>query len=85
MVELVTEAELSRARVDPEFRQELMAHNLEALLEALNRVHRGEDLGPDAAKLMREGTTLALQLADQLQKALGEPGPHLIDAVLTRR
>ena len=29
--------------------------------------------------------TTAEELAEQLQKALAEPGPHLIDAVLTRR
>ncbi|MCW2532086.1 MAG: putative thiamine pyrophosphate-dependent decarboxylase, partial [Blastococcus sp.] len=29
--------------------------------------------------------TTAEELADQLRRALAEPGPHLIDAVLARR
>ena len=40
MSELVTEDDLARARGDPAFRQQLMADNLDRLLEALNRCAR---------------------------------------------
>lgn len=74
MSELVSEADLERARNDPQFRQELMAQSLEVLLAALNRMHHGES-GPENAELMNEGTALALRLADQLQKLGLASGP----------
>ena len=43
---LVTEDDLARARNDPDFRQQLMALNLERLLEALNRMREAEDATP---------------------------------------
>lgn len=74
MTGLVSEEDIQRARTDPQFRQELMAQGLEMLLVALNRMHHGE-AAPQNAKLMSEGTKLALQLADQIQKMTGAPGP----------
>jgi hypothetical protein len=73
MAAFATEADLERARQDPEFRQALMAQGLEALIEALNRMHRSE---PDSvsAHLMSEGTSLALDLADRLQRKVVFPG-----------
>jgi hypothetical protein len=71
---LVTEADLVRARTDPQFRQEVLAESLETLLAALKRAQRG-DLGPDTAKQMKEGATLAVQLADRLQRLGIVPGP----------
>lgn len=68
----MTEADLERARQDPEYRQELMAQGLEALIEALNRMHRGEP-GPESARLISEGTSLALALADRLQRTIMLP------------
>lgn len=72
MAAIVTEADLERARQDPEFRQALMAQGLEALIEALNRMHRAEP-GSDSARLMSEGTSLALDLADRLQRKVVFP------------
>jgi hypothetical protein len=72
MAALVSEADLERARHDPEFRQALMAQGLEALIEALNRMHRGEP-GSEGARLMSEGTSLALDLADRLQRKAALP------------
>ena len=50
MSDLVTEDDLERARNDPEFRQQLLAHNLERLLEALNDMRNVPDNNdsPDA-------------------------------------
>jgi hypothetical protein len=73
-VHLVTDADLLRARTDPQFRQEMLAESLETLLAALKRAQRG-DLGPDTARLMKEGATLAVQLADRLQRLGIVPGP----------
>jgi hypothetical protein len=76
MAAFVTEADLERARQDPEFRQVLMAQGLEMLIEALNRMHRNEP-GPESARLMSEGTSLALVLADRLQRKVVLPsGPQ---------
>ena len=39
---LVTEADLARARRDPAFRQQLVAANLELLIEELNKLRSAE-------------------------------------------
>lgn len=72
---LVTDADLSRARIDPQFRQELLAESLETLLAALKRVQVG-DIGPDTAQQMKEGAALAVKLADRLQRLGIVPGPQ---------
>ncbi|MSO67213.1 MAG: hypothetical protein EXQ82_05260 [Pseudolabrys sp.] len=76
MSKLVTEDDLARARRDPEFRQQLMADNLERLLEALNRMRRTSDIKPEAARQIREGVDLAVKLADRLQQNAPNPGPR---------
>ncbi len=68
MRELVTEEDLARARSDPEFRQQLLAQNLELLLDALNNMRRSSDNAPDSARQLREGADLAVKLADRLQQ-----------------
>jgi hypothetical protein len=74
MRDLVTEDDLARARTDPEFRQKLMAENLERLLEALNDLRRASDPKPEVARQIQEGVQLAVKLADRLhQNALGSP------------
>jgi len=70
---LVTDEELNRARSDPTFRQQLMAENLDRLLEALNRMRRSQANTPESAKQMREGVDLAVKLADRLQQFDGFP------------
>jgi len=72
MAAFATEADLERARQDPEFRQALMAQGLEVLIEALNRMHRSEP-SSEGARLMSEGTSLALDLADRLQRKVALP------------
>jgi hypothetical protein len=70
---LVTDAELARARHDPEFRHQLLADNLELLLGELNRLR---SMGADRkrAEQIREGVSLAVKLADLLQKIAGDRG-----------
>jgi hypothetical protein len=71
MSDLVSEDDLARARIDPEFRQQLMADSLERLLEALNDARRASDIKPDADRQIREGVDLAVKLADRLQQKDG--------------
>jgi len=71
MSDLVTEEDLARARIDPEFRLEFMAGKLEMLLEALNKMRRASDTQPEAARQIREGVDLAVKLADRLQQKGG--------------
>ena len=66
--DLATEDDIARARSDPEFRQQLMAQNLDRLLEALNRMRRTVDPKPEVARQIREGVDLAVKLADRLQQ-----------------
>ncbi|MBX9774602.1 MAG: hypothetical protein K2Y71_09325 [Xanthobacteraceae bacterium] len=63
----MTDDDLARSRVDPEFRHRLVAGNLELLLNQLNRLRNRK---PDAqsAKQIREGVDLAVQLAEILQR-----------------
>ena len=67
MSDLVSEDDLARSRTDPEFRQQLMAANLEKLLAKLNDLRKTSDLKPDVARQIREGVDLAVKLADRLQ------------------
>ena len=66
MADLVTEADLARARTDPAFRHHLMAQSLEALIAALHRARRGR-ARPETARQIKEGTDLAVELADRIQ------------------
>jgi hypothetical protein len=75
MFNLVTEDDIARARSDPEFRQQLMAKNLDRLLEALNKMRRSTDVKPEAARQIREGVDLAVKLADLLQQNAHNLGP----------
>lgn len=74
MSDLITEDELARARRDPAFRQQLLAQNLDRLLEALKKMRRDSDENPDTARQMREGVDLAVKLAERLQSVA--LGPH---------
>ena len=70
---LATEDDIARARSDSEFRQQLMAENLDRLLEALNRIRRTVDPKPEVARQIREGVDLAVKLADRLQQNAPSP------------
>jgi hypothetical protein len=72
---LISDDDLARARSDPAFRQQLLAENLERLLEALNKMRRAGSESPQAARQMREGVDLAVKLADRLQQN-GNHGPR---------
>ncbi len=74
MTDLVTEDELARARTNPVFRQQFLAQNLDRLLDALEKMRRAGDQNADAARQLREGADLAVQLADRLQS--GDLGAH---------
>jgi hypothetical protein len=52
-----------------------LAVSLEWLLEALKRMRRSESPSPEAARQMREGVALAVQLADRLQTGIPGDGP----------
>jgi hypothetical protein len=73
--DLVTDEDIARARSDPYFRQQMLAQNLDRLLEALNKMRKATDVKPDAAKQIREGVDLAVKLADLLQQNAPNPGP----------
>jgi len=66
-IALVTDAELARARIDPEFRHQLVAGNLEFLLNQLNRL-RTSEADAHSARQIREGVDLAVKLAELLQR-----------------
>ena len=72
MTSLVSEDDLQRARSDAQFRHQLLAHNLEQLLEALNDMRKSPaGKSPEAARQIREGVDLAVKLADRLQQNRG--------------
>jgi hypothetical protein len=75
MAGLVNEADLARARTDPAFRHHLMAQSLEALIAALHRARRGQ-FRPETVRQIKEGTDLAVQLADRMQKIEAHLGPR---------
>ena len=68
MSHLVTDDDMARARSDPAFRQQLMAQNLERLLEMLNTMRKNNDKDPVSVRQIREGVDLAVKLAAKLQK-----------------
>ena len=75
MYDPVTEDELVRARIDPVFRRQFLAQNLNRLLEALKKM-RPPHQNSDTARQIREGADLAVKLADRLQRA--EDGTHAV-------
>ena len=64
----VTEADLARARRDPEFRERLMAISLDRLWTEINRIRRaGGRSNPKIAAQIREGMELATELGERLR------------------
>jgi hypothetical protein len=70
MTGIVTDDDLARARIDPQFRQHLLAQNLDRLLGALNKARRGTADAQTAGQI-REGVDLAVKLADRIQANSG--------------
>jgi DNA-binding transcriptional LysR family regulator len=73
MSDPVTEDELVRARIDPAFRQQFLAQNLDRLLEALKKTRLATNQNDDTARQIREGADLAVKLAGRLQRDDGGP------------
>jgi hypothetical protein len=67
----ITEAELSRARLDPAFRQRLLQQSLDALLGRLQKARRAAPLAGANDRQIREGVALAVRLAELIQAAAG--------------
>jgi hypothetical protein len=65
----VTEADLSRARTDPAFRQRLLQQSLHALLGRLQKERQMPTAAAAKPSQMREGVTLAVRLAELIQTA----------------
>ncbi len=76
MSELVTAEDLTRARGDAAFRQQLLADNLERLLEALKQMRKTNDTSPELLRQIREGVNLAVKLADRLQQTAQSQDPQ---------
>ena len=62
----ITEADIERSRADPRFKQVLLAKSLEQLLASLYRLQRNPG-DPASARDLREGTAMAVQLADLIR------------------
>lgn len=75
---LATDAEIDRAKQDPAFRQQLLAKNLDQLLDALTRL-RGAKSGKanqaEAEAQIREGVDLAVKLSERLHALAGPAAP----------
>jgi hypothetical protein len=63
----VTDADLTRARTDPAFRQRLLEQNMEALLTGMKRLRGASPPAGAGAKQLREGVALAVRLAELIQ------------------
>jgi len=73
----VTDEDLQRARRDPIFRRKLLSEHLEVLLAMLSKMRASSTpLDTDSAGRIQEGLDLAAKLADLLQTAGHENGPH---------
>jgi hypothetical protein len=77
MTHLVTDDDMARARSDPAFRQQLMAQNLERLLEMLNTMRKNNVKDPVSTRQIREGVDLAVKLAAKLQKSDRDSHPKV--------
>jgi len=75
MTKLVTEDDLTRARIDPAFRQQFLAENLDRLLEALKKIRDADEQNADTARQLREGADLAVQLRTSCKAVTWGPVP----------
>jgi hypothetical protein len=69
----VTELELARARADPAYRRQLLSATLEQLLAELSRHQRRGGPAQQVAQQLREGSLLAVKLADLISRLDHQP------------
>ena len=65
----VTDADLTRARSDPAFRQKMLEQSLEALLDGIKKLRRTAPTSTGGARQLRESVELAVRLAEIIQNA----------------
>jgi hypothetical protein len=65
---LVTDDDLARARLDLDYRHQLVADSLELLLFKLNKLRTRSSTDGKSATQIREGVDLAVKLAELLQR-----------------
>jgi hypothetical protein len=63
----VSEQDLARARTDPAFRQRLISHSMEVLLDGLSRARKSPAADDEDNDRIREGAQLAVRLAEIIQ------------------
>jgi hypothetical protein len=63
----ITEADVTRSRADPRFKQVLLAKVLEQLLGTLYRLQHDPKQDETGARRLREGALMAVQLADLIR------------------
>jgi hypothetical protein len=63
----VSEQDLARARSDPSFRQRLLSHSMEVLLDGLKRARKSSAADGEDNDRIREGAQLAVRLAEIIQ------------------
>ena len=63
----ITEADVTRSRADPRFKQVLLAKALEQLLGTLYRLQHDPKQDEAGARGLREGALMAVQLADLIR------------------
>jgi hypothetical protein len=63
----VSEQDLARARTDPAFRQRLLSHSMEVLLDGLKRARKSSTVDGEDDDQIREGAQLAVRLAEIIQ------------------
>jgi hypothetical protein len=63
----VSEQDLARARTDPAFRQRLLSHSMEVLLDGLKRARKSSAADGEDDDQIREGAQLAVRLAEIIQ------------------
>jgi hypothetical protein len=68
-----SDADLDRARQDPEFRHKLLRQSLDMLLSRLQKQRQTPRSDLATVSQMREGVTLAVRLAELIQKATIAP------------
>lgn len=75
-MDMVSEADIARSRVDPRFKQILLARVLEQLLGSLHRLQAASvHLDSGGARHLREGALVAVQVADLIRLIDERLGP----------